>query len=113
MLAVQLVPVGAKQWDCSLVSRDQPGCGLATEITQPVADLDWIVRAEPRQVPPLNAVVYGGSRFVAVGQADLVISSLDGLAWTACRAPYALADIAWGGGRMVAVGGGGLILSRE
>jgi hypothetical protein len=67
----------------------------------------WVTRSVRR-------VRYLDGQFIAIG-GGWVLTSPDGLTWTAYRAPAGadLIDVAWGGGRLVAVGQGGTVLSRE
>jgi S-layer homology domain/IPT/TIG domain len=59
----------------------------------------------------LEAVMYGGGKFVAVGTNGSILTSKDGIAWTrAVSGTVAvLRGVAYGGGRFVAVGEGGVI----
>ena len=86
--------------------------------------IDDDARPPPRPVPGsnwkavysgtsqgLHDVVWGGGRFVAVGSNGAIVTSPDGITWTAADrvAPrfVALLNVAWGGGRFVAVGNEG------
>jgi hypothetical protein len=53
----------------------------------------------------LQGAAYGGGRFVAVGRAGSILSSADGLTWTAQASNTAddLRDVAWSGSAFVAV----------
>ena len=59
----------------------------------------------------LEAVTYGGGKFVAAGTNGSILTSKDGIAWTrAVSGTVAvLRGVAYGGGRFVAAGEGGLI----
>jgi hypothetical protein len=68
----------------------------------------------------INSVVYGGGKFVAVGNNSEMAYSSDGITWTTVTNTgftktnilgtlYGIADIAYGGGKFVAVGGGNQI----
>ncbi len=61
----------------------------------------------------LNSVAHGSGLFVAVGERGTILTSPDGVSWTA-RASGTdewLWGVAYGNGRFVAVGGGGAILT--
>ena len=57
----------------------------------------------------LNAVVWNGKRFVAVGDQGTIVHSVDGIAWSAAATGTSndLRGIAWNGTRFVAVGNDG------
>ena len=60
----------------------------------------------------LNGVAYGNGLFVAVGPAGLILTSSNGITWTAQASTttnYDFSDIVYGDGKFVAVGGAGLI----
>jgi CBS domain-containing protein len=61
----------------------------------------------------LKAVAFGGNRFVAVGAAGTVVSSLDGVAWApaASGTDQDLGAVAFGNGRFVAVSRDGAVLT--
>ena len=68
----------------------------------------------------LNAVTYGGGRFVAVGMSKKVFVSTDGENWTgyyldsgSSPNTYQLLGIAYGGGYFVAAGAGGYFVSED
>jgi hypothetical protein len=63
----------------------------------------WAKRNSDGQTNTLNAVVFGNSLFVAVG--DTILTSPDGTFWTPAKdAPAGLTGVAWGNDRYVAVG---------
>ena len=69
----------------------------------------WVEATSFGVTNPLNDVVWGNDRFVAVGD-YIIIHSSDGDSWqSASRINWwpSLASIAWGNGRFVAVGDGG------
>src|SRR5438094_693224 len=54
-----------------------------------------------------NGVAYGNGRFVAVGNAGIILASADGITWTNVNSPFTntiLYGAAYGGGSFVAVG---------
>ncbi|MDR1802710.1 MAG: fibronectin type III domain-containing protein [Treponema sp.] len=59
----------------------------------------------------INAIAWGGNRFVAVGAGGAMAYSADGVTWTRVSnsrfGNEAIVDIAYGGNRFVAVGSGG------
>ena len=61
----------------------------------------------------LNSVTYGNGRFVAVGWNDAILTSPDGVDWTARASgtDNPLNGVAYGNGTFVAVGHGGTILT--
>lgn len=61
----------------------------------------------------LEAVAYGGGKFVAVGTNGSILTSADGIAWTSAASGTVavLHAVAYGGGRFVAVGEGGVIFT--
>lgn len=63
----------------------------------------------------INAITYGGSHFVAVGDSGVIFSSLDGIAWTKRRthASESLLSITYGNKRFVAVGTGYTSISTQ
>jgi len=68
--------------------------------------------ASPRpQGNALQGAAFGAGRFVAVGRAGAILSSVDGLTWTAEASNTAdeLRDVAWSGSTFVAVGAGGSV----
>ena len=69
--------------------------------------------AAPPTAQNLNAVTYGGNIFVAVGLGGTVLTSPDGIAWTAQRLGFNtdLYGVAYGGATFTAVGGSGAIFT--
>ena len=70
---------------------------------------EWLWSNPLPQGNRLNGVAYGGGAFVAVGSSGVILTSLDGSAWTP-RFPDTRADlfdVAWNGKLFVAVGSGG------
>jgi IPT/TIG domain len=67
----------------------------------------WVSRASPSGFL-LNGLAYGAGRFVAVGFNRTLLTSTDGLRWTAATAPdsnyYETASITWTGSQFVMVG---------
>src|SRR2546422_3846010 len=55
----------------------------------------------------LNGIAYGNGQFVAVGAADTIVTSADGVDWVLRQSGTTdwLSDIAYGNGEVVAVGG--------
>ncbi len=67
----------------------------------------WASRASPSNAL-LNGLAYGGGRFVAVGFIRALLTSTDGLSWTAATAPdtgyYSANAVDWTGSQFVMVG---------
>lgn len=67
----------------------------------------WVSRASPSSFV-LNGLAYGAGRFVAVGFNRTLLTSTDGLRWTAATAPdsdyFETAAVAWTGTQFVMVG---------
>ncbi|MBI5718419.1 MAG: exo-alpha-sialidase [Burkholderiales bacterium] len=67
----------------------------------------WVSRASPSGFL-LNGLAYGGGRFVAVGFGQTLLTSSDGLSWTAGTAPdsnyYDTKSVIWTGSQFVMVG---------
>ncbi len=67
----------------------------------------WLSRASP-STALLNGLAYGGGRFVAVGFIRALLTSADGLSWTAATAPdtgyYSANAVVWSGSQFVMVG---------
>src|SRR5262249_18712980 len=59
----------------------------------------------------LQAIAFGGGRFVAAGDNGTVLTSLDGISWTlgSSGVTNSIYGIAYGSGKFVAVGSAGLI----
>ena len=70
--------------------------------------ITWTARSSRWDYPfcnPLNGVAYGNGRFVAVGVAGIVITSVDGLSWAPGPGTSSTRNkIAYGNGTFVAVG---------
>jgi len=67
----------------------------------------WVARASPSSFM-LNGLAYGAGRFVAVGFGKTIVTSADGLSWTAATAPdnnyYEAKSVVWTGSQFVMVG---------
>lgn len=67
----------------------------------------WVSRASPSGFL-LNGLAYGAGRFVAVGFGKTIVTSVDGLSWTAATAPdndyYEARSVVWSGSQFVMVG---------
>ncbi|MFO1297002.1 MAG: IPT/TIG domain-containing protein [Rubrivivax sp.] len=67
----------------------------------------WVARASPSSFL-LNGLAYGAGRFVAVGFGKTIVTSVDGLSWTAATAPdnnyYEAKSVVWTGSQFVMVG---------
>lgn len=67
----------------------------------------WVSRASPSNAL-LNGLAYGGGRFVAVGFIRALLTSTDGLSWTAATVPdagyYSASAVVWTGSQFVMVG---------
>jgi hypothetical protein len=63
----------------------------------------------------LTSIVYGGDKFVAVGDGGSVLTSIDGEQWVIGSSVTSkpLLDVEYGNGRYVATGGGGAILTSR
>ncbi|MGN6527436.1 MAG: hypothetical protein ACTHL8_13700 [Burkholderiaceae bacterium] len=69
--------------------------------------LSWTKGTLPaNERPPRGAVVYADGRYVGVGVKDHVLTSVDGVTWTAqaLGLPWSLYSVAFDGTRLVAVG---------
>jgi hypothetical protein len=79
---------------------------LAFLTTQTLDAQNWTIRNPQLVGPQLNAVASSSSRAVAVGSSGHVVSSSDGLSWSAQNlgANRHLADVIFAAGRFVAVG---------
>jgi len=73
----------------------------------------WQQRTPLPSAESLYSVVHTGSQWVAVGQQGLVLTSLDGSAWSSSFSgtTAALRGIAWNGSKLIAVGDGGSFIS--
>ncbi len=68
--------------------------------------LEWVERQRENSLS-LEAVVWTGSRFVAVGVGRDVLISPDGLSWSKQQVAsdtWTMDDVAWNGSVMVAIG---------
>lgn len=73
----------------------------------------WLNRTPAGLTTGLNDVVWNGSLFVAVGDLGKIVSSPDGITWTArtSGSTQRLNGVYWDGSRFLAVGDGATILS--
>src|SRR5512135_2800111 len=73
----------------------------------------WQWRSPLPQGNSLRSVAYGLGAFVAVGDGGTILTSPDGLQWTARTSSTGnvLYNVTFGGGRFVAVGGGGVVVT--
>ncbi len=73
----------------------------------------WLNRTPAGLTTGLNDVVWNGSLFVAVGDLGKIVSSPDGITWTAhtSGSTQRLKGVYWDGSRFLAVGDGATILS--
>ncbi len=64
-------------------------------------------------IPALNAVIWTGGQFVAVGKHGAILTSINGLTWTrqAPMTDYILNTVANSDGKIVAAGEGGIVLT--
>jgi hypothetical protein len=73
----------------------------------------WNAVANPKfATTTINAIAYGGGKFVAVGNEGKAAYSTDGVTWTAVNdtgitSSFSIYGIAYGAGKFVAVGGNG------
>jgi hypothetical protein len=68
-----------------------------------VDGVTWVQRQSGTRTQ-LMAVVHGNGQFVAVGRGGTVVTSVDGVRWSAHQARYDHFSVAYGGGKFVAVG---------
>ena len=73
----------------------------------------WHVRGPGPTTNQLNAITYGGSGFVAAGNAGTLAASPDGYQWELLSTGVEtnLQGVAWGGGAYVVVGDGGAVFT--
>jgi len=85
------------------------------EITEPVGDLPWVVRAAQRSGDSLTAVMFANGQFVAVGANGAVLTSPDGIVWTrvATLPANLLRSLTFADGVYVTVGSEGALFTAS
>ncbi|HEX2099216.1 MAG TPA: hypothetical protein VHF69_01050, partial [Candidatus Synoicihabitans sp.] len=75
----------------------------------------WFDAAKPTNTPALNAITHDGTRYIAVGDGGVVVTSPNGQTWETRSLPGApkLIDVACGAGRTVALTADGTVYSLE
>ncbi|MDH3401932.1 MAG: hypothetical protein OEM03_13320 [Chromatiales bacterium] len=86
---------------------------LSVDLSVVVDVATWLNRTPAGLNTGLHDVVWNGSLFVAVGDLGKIVSSPDGITWTARTSgtTQRLNGVSWDGSRFLAVGDGGTILS--
>lgn len=107
----------ADQGNYVLVGKNEQGEGNSVRVqldVSPSAPLQVWKQRSPRP-GTLNSVVYGDSRFVAVGEGGSFATSTDGRDWSFYRLPASINfnEVAFGNGRYVAVGSSSVVVSSD
>lgn len=116
----QTVSAGSNVWTLRNVTCSSNLCvavGISGAILTSTDGTTWITRSSGTQ-NEISNVVWGGSKFVAIGGSNGAVgfTSSDGITWTQQPAiPYSgmLFGLAWSGSRFVMTGWGGTILSSS
>ena len=92
---------GITDSDAAMVTVDTAAAGAVWTLVTPIVNTH------------LRAVIWGGTQFVAVGDAGVILTSPDGILWEGRTSGTTerLESVAWNGSMLVAVGSGGAILS--
>ncbi len=76
----------------------------------PAAALSWMPQTSGT-TKYLLGVTYGGGKFVAVGLSNTILTSLDGVTWTAQTVTGSFRSVTYGGSQFVAVAQSGTIVT--
>ncbi|MEO7426080.1 MAG: hypothetical protein ABI036_12905 [Fibrobacteria bacterium] len=72
---------------------------------QAYAGLEWALVPPPSHSQPLHSITWTGSKFIAVGEAGTIQSSVDGVSWDSCQTDFTspLKSVASGNGQLIAL----------
>lgn len=94
------------------IERDEQNRSLEKNRQKELPQSTWTKLTDGTPSTGMNAVIWSGSKFVAVGHAGTISTSSDGVSWSTQSLANVnnLYGVTWGGGQFIAVGVQGTIL---